>query len=55
MRQVTDRATVRRWLAGYEAAWPSPGTKRLAALFTGDATYLKSPYEQPLRGLGAIG
>jgi ketosteroid isomerase-like protein len=54
MRQVTDRATVSRWLTGYEAAWRAPGTGGLADLFTGDATYLKSPYEQPLTGLDAI-
>jgi hypothetical protein len=23
---MTDRATVSRWLAGYEAAWRAPGT-----------------------------
>ena len=51
---VTDRAMVGRWLAGYEAAWRAPGTGDLADLFTGDATYLQSPYEQPVTGLDAI-
>ena len=45
---------VRRWLAGYEAAWLVPGTDGLAALFAGDATYLQSPYEPPVTGLAAI-
>jgi ketosteroid isomerase-like protein len=54
MRLVTDREMVSRWLAGYEAAWRAPGTDGLADLFTGDATYLKSPYEQPLTGLDPI-
>jgi ketosteroid isomerase-like protein len=54
MMQVTDRATVGRWLAGYEAAWRTPGTEGLADLFTGDATYLQSPYQQPVTGLPAI-
>jgi len=54
MKLVTDRATVSRWLAGYEAAWRAPGTVGLAGLFTHDATYLKSPYEQPMTGLDAI-
>ena len=54
LKQVTDRATVSRWLAGYEAAWRAPGTRDLAGLFTGDATYLQSPYEQPITGLDAI-
>ena len=51
---MTDRATVSRWLAGYEAAWRSPGTAGLAGLFTDDATYLQSPYEPPVTGLDAI-
>ena len=55
MGQVIDRALVTRWLAGYEAAWRSPGTEGLAGLFTGDATYLQSPYERPVAGLEAIG
>jgi uncharacterized protein (TIGR02246 family) len=54
MRHVTDRAAVSRWLAGYEAAWRTPGTAGLADLFTSDATYLQSPYERPLNGLDAI-
>jgi ketosteroid isomerase-like protein len=54
MKRVTDRATVSRWLAGYEAAWRAPDTAGLADLFTGGATYLKSPYERPITGLDAI-
>jgi len=51
---VTGRAMVKRWLAGYEAAWRTPGTAGLAGLFTRDASYLQSPYEQPVTGLPAI-
>ena len=51
---VTNRALVSRWLAGYEAAWRSPGTASLADLFTADASYLQSPYEVPVTGLDAI-
>jgi ketosteroid isomerase-like protein len=54
MKQVTDRAMVSRWLAAYEDAWRTPGTESLAGVFTGDATYLQSPYEQPVTGLDAI-
>jgi ketosteroid isomerase-like protein len=54
MNQVTERAEVTRWLAGYEAAWRAPGTGDLAGLFTSDAAYLQSPYEQPVTGLDAI-
>jgi len=41
-------------VAGYEAAWRAPGTDGLATLFTPDASYLQSPYEQPVTGLNAI-
>jgi len=52
---MTDRAAVQRWLAGYEAAWRAPGTDQLAGLFSADASYRQSPYEQPVTGLDAIG
>ena len=51
---VTDRALVSQWLAGYEAAWRSPGTASLAGLFTADASYRQAPYELPVPGLDAI-
>jgi ketosteroid isomerase-like protein len=51
---VTDHAAVHRWIAGYELAWRTPGTDGLAELFTADATYLHSPYEEPVTGLQAI-
>jgi ketosteroid isomerase-like protein len=54
MRQVIDRAFVEQWLAGYETAWRAPGTGALTGLFTDDAVYLQSPYEQPVTGLDAI-
>lgn len=52
--QVTDRATVSQWLAAYEAAWRAPGTESLAGIFSHDAAYLHSPYEEPVVGLAAI-
>ena len=52
---VTDRAMVGRWLAEYEAAWRAPGTEALASLFTTEASYLQSPYAQPVTGLTEIG
>ena len=51
---MTDRAEVSRWLAGYEAAWRSPGTELLAGLFTDDITYRQSPYEETVAGLEAL-
>ena len=55
MNRMTERDHVHQWLTGYETAWRAPGTKGLAGLFTEDATYLQSPYEQPVTGLDAIG
>jgi hypothetical protein len=43
------------WLKGYERAWRTPGTAALAELFTEDAAYSTAPYENPHRGLAAIG
>jgi ketosteroid isomerase-like protein len=51
---MTDRVMVRQWLAAYEAAWRTPGTEGLAGLFTDDASYLQSPYQEPVAGLNAI-
>ena len=52
---MTDRPVVHSWVESYERAWRTPGTKELSALFTTDATYLHSPYEEPVVGLDAIG
>ncbi len=43
------------WVEGYEHAWRSPGTEALAGLFTEDASYLASPWAEPILGLTAIG
>jgi hypothetical protein len=45
---------VERWVAAYERVWRTPGTDLLGELFTEDATYLVSPWAEPLRGLEAI-
>ncbi len=54
MGQVTNRTTVSLWVQDYEAAWRAPGTEGLARLFAEDASYLRSPYEEPIVGLEAI-
>jgi ketosteroid isomerase-like protein len=54
MGQMTDRVMVSRWLADYEAAWRAPGIEALAEIFTGDAAYRHSPYDEPVAGLDAI-
>ena len=48
------RRDVEAWLARYERAWRTAGTASLGELFTADATYRLSPYEEPLAGLAAI-
>jgi hypothetical protein len=50
-----DRAQLTEWLRAYERAWRTAGTDVLAGLFTEDATYSTAPYENPHRGLAAIG
>jgi hypothetical protein len=52
---MTDRAGVAGWIEAYERAWRTAGTDSLAGLFSDDATYRMSPYEEPARGLAAIG
>jgi ketosteroid isomerase-like protein len=49
-----ERADVERWITAYEAAWRSPGTEALAALFTPDVTYRASPWRDPIEGLAAL-
>ena len=51
---MTDRLAVHGWVERYERAWRTPGTEGLEALFTADASYLLSPYEEPVVGLDAI-
>lgn len=50
-----DRGQVIGWIEAYERAWRTPGTDALADLFTEDAAYSTDPYENPHRGLAAIG
>ena len=50
-----ERAGLNEWLKDYERAWRTPGTEVLAELFTADAQYSTGPYENPHRGLAAMG
>lgn len=54
MTNVT-RDVVQTWLAGYEHAWRSAGTRGLAGLFTADVQYLPSPWRDPVIGLDTLG
>jgi ketosteroid isomerase-like protein len=47
-------AGIEEWVEGYERAWRSPGTSSLTELFTEDATYRMSPFEEPASGIAAI-
>ena len=49
-----DRTAVEKWVADYERIWRTPGTGLLAELFEPAASYLPSPWAQPLEGLEAI-
>jgi SnoaL-like domain len=49
-----DRTAVQKWVADYEGLWRTPGTELLGELFTPQASYLPSPWGQPLEGLEAI-
>ncbi|WP_069385797.1 nuclear transport factor 2 family protein [Cellulosimicrobium cellulans] len=50
-----SRDEVMAWVGAYEAAWRSSDASAVERLFTEDATYLRSPYdEKPLHGHDAI-
>lgn len=49
-----DLLDVQTWLSEYERLWRMPGTAALGELFTADASYLPSPWAQPVEGLEAI-
>lgn len=51
---MPSRVAVEAWIATYERAWRTEGTESLGELFTEDATYRMSPYEEPATGLAAI-
>jgi hypothetical protein len=46
-----QRATLEKWISEYETVWRTPGTSRLGELFADNASYLTSPWEQPIQGL----
>ena len=52
---MADRASVEAWIEDYQRAWRTAGTDSLGELFAEDASYRMSPYEDPVRGLAAIG
>jgi ketosteroid isomerase-like protein len=51
---MVDRAAFEAWIAAYERAWRTEGTAGLGELFTEDATYRQSPYQDPIAGIAGI-
>jgi hypothetical protein len=51
---MIDRASVEAWIGAYERAWRTAGSESLAELFSENASYRMSPYEDAQRGLGNI-
>ena len=49
-----DRDGVMQWVADYERAWRSGNVSAVPHLFTEDARYRTSPYEEPRVGSTAI-
>lgn len=42
------------WIAAYEAAWRTEGAAPLERLFTEEAIYQATPFDEPLEGVEAI-
>lgn len=51
---MVDTASVNAWLERYVSAWKSYDKQAIGDLFSEDAVYLYTPFDQPLRGRGAI-
>ncbi|HYU58680.1 MAG TPA: nuclear transport factor 2 family protein [Actinomycetota bacterium] len=51
---MTDRATVERWLEGYQQAWGSNDPADIEALFAEGARYWTAPHREPWTGRAEI-
>jgi ketosteroid isomerase-like protein len=49
-----DRATFESWLDAYKRAWETRDPEAAASLFTANATYQETPFEDPVRGREGI-
>ena len=49
-----NRSAFAEWLDAYKLAWESTDPRKAAALFTPDAVYEETPFDEPMRGLEAI-
>ena len=52
--QGVTAATVQAWLAKYETAWEQRDPDKAAQLFTENATYRETPYQEPFKGRAEI-
>jgi uncharacterized protein (TIGR02246 family) len=49
-----DREAFKNWLAAYGRAWTGRDAEAAASLYSEDATYQVTPFDEPLRGRSAI-
>jgi ketosteroid isomerase-like protein len=49
-----DRESFNHWLASYGNAWTSRDPEAAASLYADDATYLVTPFDEPLCGRAAM-
>ena len=54
MSGTVDRGRIEDWVAAYERAWRTAGTAPLAEIFSAEATYLTTPFAEPMRGLAEL-
>ncbi|HZF27531.1 MAG TPA: nuclear transport factor 2 family protein [Gammaproteobacteria bacterium] len=52
--QNVTPAAVAAWLAKYEAAWEQRSPDQAAQLFTENATYRETPFQDPMKGRAGI-
>jgi hypothetical protein len=50
----TDHEVFESWLAAYGSAWETRDPRAAADLFSEDATYRETPFDEPARGRKAI-
>jgi SnoaL-like domain len=55
MRMQLTRSRLESWIDLYERAWRSAGIDALESLFSADVGYWTSPWDEPVRGLAALG
>ncbi len=49
-----ERASFESWLSAYKRAWEARDPEAAADLFTAEASYYETPFEEPVRGRDGI-